>query len=305
LDDKTPFKQLLGVSDVLTLRAQRLLLTNRPLIREFSLSQLSTTFPVNGTSMPPGDAYKRLVENQFRDWRLKVHGLVNRPIALTLAQLQALPSRTQITMHTCDEGWSAIGQWTGVPLARVLALAGPRLDARYVVFHCLDKINIDGNYYYESLDLFDALHPQTILAYGMNGKPLPIATVRRCDCAWSCRSDTRTLSTSIASRSSIDSTRLARGGAAGGRISTGQCGTRDNRRSWARDVRGRTSCLTNSASGTGPGPRAKPGNWASSIEARCPCSAVRSLRQDPVGQKHERNLGGHPGNCHFSDTSVE
>jgi DMSO/TMAO reductase YedYZ molybdopterin-dependent catalytic subunit len=174
LDDKTPFKQLLGVSDGLTLRAQRLLLSTRPLVREFSMSQLSATFPMNGTSMPPGDDYKRLVESEFSDWKLKVHGLVNRPIALTLAQIRALPSRTQITMHNCDEGWNAIGQWTGVPLARVLALAGPKSDARYVVFHCLDKINIDGNYYYESLDLFDALHPQTILAYGMNGKPLPI-----------------------------------------------------------------------------------------------------------------------------------
>jgi DMSO/TMAO reductase YedYZ molybdopterin-dependent catalytic subunit len=174
LDDKTPFKQFLDASDGLTLRTQRLLLTNRPLVREFSLSQLSATFPVNGTGMPPGDDYKRLVDSEFRDWKLKIHGLVDRPIALTLAQLKALPARTQITMHNCDEGWSAIGQWTGVPMARVLALAGLRPDARYVVFHCLDKINIDGNYYYESLDLFDALHPQTILAYGMNGKPLPV-----------------------------------------------------------------------------------------------------------------------------------
>lgn len=174
LDDKTPFKQFLDASDRLTLSTQRLLLANRPLVREFSLSQLSATFPVNGTGMPPGDDYKRLVESEFRDWKLKIHGMVDRPIALTLAQLKALPARTQITMHNCDEGWNAIGQWTGVPMARVLALAGLRPEARYVVFHCLDKVNIDGNYYYESLDLFDALHPQTILAYGMNGKPLPI-----------------------------------------------------------------------------------------------------------------------------------
>jgi DMSO/TMAO reductase YedYZ molybdopterin-dependent catalytic subunit len=174
LDDKTPFKQFLGVSDGWTLHAQRLLLRNRPLVREFSLSQLSATFPVNGTGIPPGDDYKRLIDGGFRDWQLKIHGLVDRSIALTLAQLKALPARTQITMHTCDEGWSAIGQWTGVPLARLLALAGLRPEARYVVFHCLDKINIDGNYYYESLDLFDALHPQTILAYGMNGQPLPV-----------------------------------------------------------------------------------------------------------------------------------
>jgi DMSO/TMAO reductase YedYZ molybdopterin-dependent catalytic subunit len=103
-----------------------------------------------------------------------VHGLVERPIALSLAQLQALPARSQITMHNCDEGWSAIGQWTGVQLSRVLALSGLRPGARYVVFHCLDKMELDGAYYYESIDLLDALHPQTILAYGMNGQALPV-----------------------------------------------------------------------------------------------------------------------------------
>ena len=174
LDDKTPFRQILGASDAFTMHAQRLLLARRPLVPEYSLSQLSAMFPVNGTSTPPGDYYKRLVDGEFRDWKLTVHGLVDRPLALTLAQLKSLPARTQITLHNCDEGWSAIGQWTGVQLARVLALSGLRPTARYVVFHCLDRINLDGNYYYESLDLADALHPQTILAYGMNDKPLPI-----------------------------------------------------------------------------------------------------------------------------------
>lgn len=174
LDEKTPFRQILGFSDAFTLRAQRVLLAKRPLVQEYSLSQLSATFPVNGTGLPPGDAYKRLMDNEFRDWQLKVHGLVSRPLALSLAQLQDMPARTQITMHNCDEGWSAIGQWTGVQLGHLLSLAGLRPEARYVVFHCLDKISMDGNYYYESLDLLDAIHPQTVLAYGMNGKPLPI-----------------------------------------------------------------------------------------------------------------------------------
>jgi DMSO/TMAO reductase YedYZ molybdopterin-dependent catalytic subunit len=101
------------VGRTLAVRQWQKLLTTRPLVREFSLSQLSATFPINGTSMPPGDDYKRLVDSEFSDWKLKVHGLVNRPIALTLAQIQALPSRTQITMHTCDEGWSAIGKGRG------------------------------------------------------------------------------------------------------------------------------------------------------------------------------------------------
>jgi DMSO/TMAO reductase YedYZ molybdopterin-dependent catalytic subunit len=174
LDDKTPFRQLLDVSDGFTLHAQRLILAERPLVRELSLSQISATFPMNGTTMPQGDYYKRLLDSEFRDWKLRVHGLVDRPLALTLAQLQSLPARTQITMHSCDEGWSAIGQWTGVQLARLLALSGLRPNARYVVFHCLDKMDLDGTYYYESIDLMDALHPQTILAYGMNGKQIPI-----------------------------------------------------------------------------------------------------------------------------------
>jgi DMSO/TMAO reductase YedYZ molybdopterin-dependent catalytic subunit len=174
LDDKTPFRQILDLSDAFTMRAQRLILAKRPLVRELTLAQLSRTFPVNGTSKPQGEYYQRLEEGQFQDWKLRIHGLVDRPLALNLAQLKSLPARTQITMHNCDEGWSAVGQWTGVQLARVLSMAGVGPGARYVVFHCLDKIALDGNYYYESLDLFDALHPQTILAYGMNGKELPV-----------------------------------------------------------------------------------------------------------------------------------
>jgi len=175
LDDKTPFRQLLDASDGFTMHAQRLILAKRPLVRELPPSQISATFPMNGTTMPQGDYYKRLLDDEFRDWKLRVHGLVDRPLALTLAHLQSLPARTQITMHNCDEGWSAIGQWTGVQLARLFALSGLRPNARYAVFHCLDKIDLDGKYYYESIDLQDALHPQTILAYGMNGRDLPIS----------------------------------------------------------------------------------------------------------------------------------
>ena len=174
LDGKTPFRQMLAASDGFTLHAQRLILAQRPLVRELSLSQISAAFPINGTSMPHGDYYKTLLDTEFHDWQLKVHGLVARPLALSLAQIQALPARTQITMHNCDEGWSAVGQWTGVPLASLLALSGLQPSARYVVFHCLDKLDLDGKYYYESLDMLDALHPQTILAYGMNGKQLPV-----------------------------------------------------------------------------------------------------------------------------------
>jgi DMSO/TMAO reductase YedYZ molybdopterin-dependent catalytic subunit len=124
--------------------------------------------------MPSGDDYKRLLDSQFAVWRLKVDGLVERPLALPLNQLKDLPSRTQITQHQCDEGWTAIAAWTGVPVGSLLQMAGLRPEARYVVFRCLDWIERAGSHCYESLDLFDAFHPQTILAYDMNGRDLPV-----------------------------------------------------------------------------------------------------------------------------------
>ena len=174
MDDNLPVASLLDASDKFMFHTQRLLLKRQPLVRELSPSQISAVFPINGTSLPKGDVYRQLLETGFQDWKLRVHGLVERPMELSLPELRALPARTQITMHNCDEGWSAIAQWTGVPLGQVLSRCGVRKDARYVVFHCLDKQGADGNYYYESIDLFDALHPQTILAYDMNGKPLPV-----------------------------------------------------------------------------------------------------------------------------------
>ncbi len=157
----------------LTLQTQRLVLAKKPLAREFSMADVSKHFPVNGSRVAPGDDYQRMVDNGFRDWRLKVHGLVQRPLALSLAELKDLAARSQVTMHACDEGWTAIGQWRGVPLGLLLTLAGVAASARYVVFHCLDK-KADGEFYYESIDLFDAYHPQTLLAYEMNGQPLPV-----------------------------------------------------------------------------------------------------------------------------------
>ena len=122
----------------------------------------------------PGTAdYARLLADGFRDWRLEVAGLVRRPLALSLSQLQAMPQRTQITRHDCVEGWSAIGGWTGVPLRLVLAAAGGlAAGARYIVFHCYDTFG--SSPYYESIDLVDAFHPQTILAWALNGEALPV-----------------------------------------------------------------------------------------------------------------------------------
>jgi DMSO/TMAO reductase YedYZ molybdopterin-dependent catalytic subunit len=161
----------------LTMRAQRWLLSDQTLAREFNEAELSPVFRSNGTSKPDGEDYARLLDGQFADWRLEVAGLVTTPQRLSLNELKAMPSRTQITRHDCVEGWSAIGRWTGVPLAQVLAKAGLKPEARFIVFECADDLEqtLDGTgRYYESIDLVDAFHPQTILAYGLNGKDLPV-----------------------------------------------------------------------------------------------------------------------------------
>lgn len=155
--------------------AQRVLTSRKALAQEFTESDLSPDFRSNGTANPRDEAYQVLAKNAFRDWQLKIDGLVQAPYQLSLTQLRAMKARTQITRHDCVEGWSAIGKWTGVPLGSVLALARPAPRARYVVFHCADPMDDDGTRYYESIDLEDAYHPQTILAYELNGKALPIA----------------------------------------------------------------------------------------------------------------------------------
>jgi len=154
-------------------KAHRLLLAHQPLVREYKLADISPDFPPNGTEMPAGFGYFELMISQFANWRLKVDGLVRNPLSLSLKEIKELPSRTQVTQHNCDEGWTAIGQWTGVPLGHVLQTAQLAPEARYIVFHCLDEMT-RGAFYYESIDMFDALHPQTILAYGMNGNALPV-----------------------------------------------------------------------------------------------------------------------------------
>jgi DMSO/TMAO reductase YedYZ molybdopterin-dependent catalytic subunit len=170
--------EIIRSSEALTLRSQRLILNHQPLAREYGERDLSPVFRANGSSMPASKEYAQLLQGKFVDWRLQVDGLVQRPQSLSLAQLKAMKSRTQITRHDCVEGWSAIGKWQGVPLAQVLDLAGLKPGARYVIFHCADNLGEtadDTGLYYESIDLLDAYHPQTILAYGMNGKDLPVA----------------------------------------------------------------------------------------------------------------------------------
>lgn len=171
-------RSALRATEKLTLGAQRLLLDQDRLATEYLETDLSPVFRANGTQMPDSDEYAQLLERDFVDWRLQVDGLVQRPQSLSLGELKRFPSRTQITRHDCVEGWSAIGKWHGVPLAHVLDAAGLKPGARFVVLHCADELEktLDGSgRYYESIDLLDAYHPQTILAYGMNGKNLPVA----------------------------------------------------------------------------------------------------------------------------------
>lgn len=169
--------RVVASAESLTMRVQRFLQGRHALAREFSEADISPSFRVNGSSSPDSDEYLELSEGSFANWRLKVDGLVDKPQDFSLADLKALASRTQITRHDCVEGWSAIGKWTGVPLGTVLKTVGIRPTARYAVFHCADELEktLDGSgQYYESIDLIDAFHPQTILAYQMNGKDLSI-----------------------------------------------------------------------------------------------------------------------------------
>lgn len=172
LDQSPAFRALLREGEALSYRAQRLLVDRTALAPEFTAADLSPVFRPNGNSMPASPAYARHLARGFRDWRLRVDGLVSRPLALSLAQIEAMPRRTQITRHDCVEGWSAIGQWTGAPLRPVLEAAGVNPRARFIVFHCADSFGATP--YYESVDMVDALHPQTILAYALNGARLPV-----------------------------------------------------------------------------------------------------------------------------------
>lgn len=166
------FRRLVEGSESLTMDFTRLVTDRRALAPEFTAADLSPVFRSNGTLRPSSADYLRLLEGGFADYRLVVDGLVRRPLSLSLADLARLPARTQITRHDCVEGWSAIGRWTGTPLGGLLRDAGLLTSARYVVFHCADDYG--QSRYYESVDLVDAFHPQTILAWGLNGSRLPV-----------------------------------------------------------------------------------------------------------------------------------
>ena len=163
------YGNILRMGDNLTYVAHRALLPGQSLAKEYNYSDISS-FPATGTTNPASfnEDYSRLQKNAFADWALSIEGSVTRPGSYSLADLQKFPSHTQITRHTCEEGWTAIAQWTGVPLSTILQSAGILPNARFINSYAYDG-------YIDSIDLRDAFHPQTMLAYGMNGRNLPIA----------------------------------------------------------------------------------------------------------------------------------
>jgi DMSO/TMAO reductase YedYZ molybdopterin-dependent catalytic subunit len=178
LSDQDWVRRILDSGETLTRVTQRALLTPQALAREYGEADLSNDFKANGSTSPDDPAYVAHAENGFAGWTLSVGGLVEAPLELSLAELRAMPARTQITRHDCVEGWSCIGKWKGVRLSAVLERARLKQDARYIVFYCADMLGDTGteaDRYYESIGLEDAFHEQTILAYAMNDRTLPIA----------------------------------------------------------------------------------------------------------------------------------
>lgn len=169
--DSTAGQSLFRASERWHRGAQRLL-GGGGLVKEYAKSEISPEFRGNGSQSVDTPAYAAAEVARFTDWRLAVGGLVAHPLSLSLDNLRRLPQRTQITRHDCVEGWSAIGEWTGPQLSTILDGAQLLPEARYIVFRCADTL--DGMDYYESIDLDDAYHPQTIIAHLLNGEPLPV-----------------------------------------------------------------------------------------------------------------------------------
>ena len=157
---------LYGPGETLTYAAQRLLGRDAP-AREFDRARISKN-PFANAVEPLGAAFGRLEAGGFAEWRLAVDGMVSRPAAFSPAELRTMPARSHITEVACEEGWSYIAEWTGVPLAHILELAGALPQARYVVYRSFQTD------WWESIDMADALHPQTLVAHGMNGGELPV-----------------------------------------------------------------------------------------------------------------------------------
>jgi DMSO/TMAO reductase YedYZ molybdopterin-dependent catalytic subunit len=157
---------LYGPGETLTYAAQRLL-SRHSIAREFARTEISKD-PFANEVDPLGIEFQRLRDGAFADWRLAVDGMVARPMSLSLAELESFPQSAQITFIACEEGWSYIAEWSGVPLAHVLNLVGALPQARYVVYRSIQPD------WWDSIDMSDALHPQTLLTLAMNGGELPV-----------------------------------------------------------------------------------------------------------------------------------
>ena len=172
-----PVRDAMESANALTYRLQRLLFARNALAREYSRADVRQAQRPNGVTAPPDADYRALAADGFAGYRLDIGGMVENPMSFDLAALTTLPARSQITRHDCVEGWSCIAEWTGVPLWLLLDQVRPRPEAKYVLFRCYDTIEqgLSGAFkYYETIDFVDARHPQTILAYGLNGGPLPV-----------------------------------------------------------------------------------------------------------------------------------
>ncbi|MEM8727009.1 MAG: molybdopterin-dependent oxidoreductase [Pseudomonadota bacterium] len=162
---------LLDTAENWHLAAHRTLAGKQALAREYASEERSSDVPGNGSVTVDNASYRRALGDGFANWKLEVRGLVERPLSLSMAEIRALPQRSQITRTDCVEGWSAIGEWTGPQLSTLLDDAGVKKEAKFIVFRCADRLY--GRDYYESVDMIDAYHPQTIIAHQLNGAPLP------------------------------------------------------------------------------------------------------------------------------------
>jgi len=171
-------RQVMEQANVLTYQVQRALIGDQTLAREYSASEIRQGQRPNGSMDPTTPEYTFLKMQDFAPYRLTVKGMVEREVSFSLDELRNMPARSQITRHDCVEGWSCIAKWTGTPLGSILDMAGVKPQARFCVYHCYDNIQrtLSGDIlYYESSDLVDAYHPQTILSYGLNDQVLPVA----------------------------------------------------------------------------------------------------------------------------------
>jgi DMSO/TMAO reductase YedYZ molybdopterin-dependent catalytic subunit len=173
-----PVRQAMTQANVLTYGVQRALIGSQTLAREYSASEIRQGMKPNGSVEPSTPEYMFLRMQNFAPYRLTIKGMVEREMSFSLDELRNMPERSQITRHDCVEGWSCIAKWTGTQLGSILDMAGVKLDAKFCVYHCFDNIQrtLSGDIlYYESSDLVDAYHPQTILSYGLNDQVLPVS----------------------------------------------------------------------------------------------------------------------------------